>query len=313
MTDPTAEGVAEREALIRQLAEQLKQHGISPGELALAELAPPDPAQVSTSWWRLAASVACLLMFSGFLGAFWPAMSQGLRLFCTLGIGLLVHLSVIVTLRKKHVAWLGQALLLSGTMLEFVGLFVLTSAIEPAWATAPQGTIIPLAGMAVQESLIYRGYRQAAWLLYALFFAYTAAMTTLHALGVHPVANLMACGLSLMAVSELIASQRSAASLVAALGLGMAYFALFKLVAGTSAEIAYALLLISAVWMGVRWRRHVLHGVSSACTLLYGIYALSGVLLQTAVWPFALMLIASAAAGWVWMSWRWWRLSGGAV
>lgn len=300
---------AERERLLRHLAEQMKHHHIDPMELeqTLATLE-PEGARPLPGWFVLAAPLLVVAVVGGFLYQFWESMQPSLRMALSLGAGAVLHLPAFMFLARPDRARMGQLLLLLASGLELLGWGVLARLAWPPLSLSG-AALLALLLMAVQSLLVWRHDRRAFLLFYPLLYIYALLLLGLTALGGHPVATLLAVGVSMFSLGQLLPRTPlfAQAGLWQGFAAALLYFALFKLSQRYELMPLFLLLSLGGLWLSLSRRQPVLYAGSAAALAAGMLAVFSPLLLESSLWAFTLVLEGIGVFCLMWLLRARWR------
>ena len=306
---------AERERLLRQLAQQMQEFGIAPEELRQqVQPAPPPPARAPLPVPGMyVASLAGVGLLAAFAYGFWPSFSPALRLLLTLGVGMLLHVLAMTAWQKPRLWRLGQGLMLLAALWQGLGWFLLAQRALPGPAQEWACYMVAAALMLVQEAVVFRHYRHAFLLFYPLACAYALCLSLLIALGGHPIVILVGLGVSMLSLSWWL-SRSTYAPLAGPwimLGGALLFFSCYKLAQRTPLEVAYVLPALGGIWQGARRRLLPVLLTGTAAMAAYLLHATLNYGLETSLWPYALVIMGLAQFGLAAGALALWRRFGG--
>lgn len=244
-----------------------------------------------------AASIIALLGLAAFITLFWGQMNTGMRMFTTLGLGMMLHTMAMMvwqaTAEQGLSPFPAKVILFAAFLLQTTGAFILLNAIASSFARSEGGAILVLLLMAAQEILLYRHYRHATILYYPFVAVSAAAFAGLLALGASPDGVALALGASLLLLSRLLQETRLGAASPAGFVLGCCLFfiALFRLTHGSLAELLYPAMLLVTYSAAIRLRSCALLWSSAVFTMAYCAYATTAYIMQSPLWSLSLVLL----------------------
>lgn len=304
-----------REHTLRQLAQQMQQLGIAPQELQqeLQGLQPQLPAQPAPVLALQLGAVAGCGLLAAFTYAFWPSLSPALRILLTLGVGMFLHMLAMMAWPRPRQLRLGQGLLLAAALWQGFGWMVVAQRVAPGWAPERGQALLACGLMLAQGAVLLRHYRRGFLLAYTLAFAYGFMLSLLITLGGHPMAILVALGVSMFGLAAQLSHGPYAgqSGLWQMLGGALLFFALYKLSIGTPLEAAYVLAALCAMAYGARHRLRALLLLGTLAMAAYLLHAALDYALASSLWPYALVFMGVAQAALAVAALSLWRRFGG--
>lgn len=172
----------------------MRQHSITLEQLANAwQRVPPDKEGAKSGGdkkdivARVILTLGALLVLAGvgiYTSMFWGTMSSAMRIFITLGVGILLSLYSTIVMREGKYEKLVTPLIILAALMECGGWFVLLDEIFPSQHEMQKAVLFCFGVMAVQQAAMFHLFRRNWLALTAIAFAYGAMQAALYLLWV---------------------------------------------------------------------------------------------------------------------------------
>ncbi len=199
-----------RTSIIEDIASSMREHQITLQEIesVLANIDIPLE-QIKESQHdimkKLFSYLGGVFIFAGitaYIYLFWDSMGSTMRIFVTLGVGIMLQTTLLVALKEQKFPKLILPLIIAAIVIQTTGWFVAIHELFPQGGDARKAASAVFLIMALQQFMIFRYYFLTSILLFALLFTYGFLQVSLELIGVEPKYIALILGSSLFFVAD---------------------------------------------------------------------------------------------------------------
>jgi len=201
--------MSSREEALQQVAEIAARHQLSADEIikALNESSPPDQAERSTGILaKILAYLGGIFVLAGiaiFIGMQWDQFGSAVRVFVTLGVGFILFLFALITLKDDRFSRVTTPMFLIAALLQPTGIVVMLN--EYSRGGDPEhGLLFMCVVLFVQQFLTFLAINRTVLLFTSLFFGAAGFGTLCEILDIDFEITALALGIGLTLISYVI-------------------------------------------------------------------------------------------------------------
>lgn len=199
-----------RISVIEDIASSMREHHITLQEiesvLANADI-PLEPVKESQHdiMKKLFSYLGGVFIFAGitaYIYLFWDSMGSAMRIFVTLGVGIMLQTTLLVALKEQKFPKLILPLIIAAIVIQTTGWFVAIHELFPQGGNVRKAASIVFFIMMVQQFMIFRYYSLTSILLSGMIFIYGFLEVSLELMGMKPEYIAMILGPSLFFIAN---------------------------------------------------------------------------------------------------------------